>query len=74
MQLLDYVKPSGAQAALAKVLSVPSALISQWARGVRKIPLSRCVQIEQATNSAVTCEELRPDMAEYWAYLRGARK
>jgi DNA-binding transcriptional regulator YdaS (Cro superfamily) len=35
------------------------------------VPAERCPQIERATDGAVTCEELRPDLAEHWAYLRG---
>jgi DNA-binding transcriptional regulator YdaS (Cro superfamily) len=70
MNLLDYVKPIGAQAALAKILKVPPVLISQWANGKRFVPMERCVQIEQATCGAVTCEELRPDKADDFDYLR----
>lgn len=73
MKLIDYVKPQGAQAALAKALGVAPVLVSQWANGKRAVPLDRCVQIEQATKAAVTCEELRPDKAGYWAHLRGPR-
>lgn len=28
------------------------------------------MEIERATSGAVRCEELRPDLAEHWAYLR----
>jgi DNA-binding transcriptional regulator YdaS (Cro superfamily) len=70
MKLIQYVNPVGAGAALAKALNVTPVLISQWANMRRAVPLDRCVQIEQATNGQVTCEELRPDKAEYWAYLR----
>ncbi|MGL4576619.1 MAG: transcriptional regulator [Burkholderiaceae bacterium] len=38
------------------------------------VPLAKCVSIELATNGAVRCEDLRPDMAEYFAYLRGHRE
>jgi len=72
MKLIDYVKPTGAQAALARLLDVPPVLISQWARGKRLIPLERCVEIEQATKKIVTCEEMRPDKAALWAYLRSS--
>jgi len=70
MKLIDYVKPAGAQAALARLLDVPPVLISQWVRGKRPIPLERCGEIEQATESAVTCEEMRPDKVVLWTYLR----
>lgn len=73
MTLLEYISAErGAGARLAQLIGVPAILISQWAHGYRerRVPLERCVAIERATDGAVTCEELRPDMAEYFAYLR----
>lgn len=32
------------------------------------------MRIEAATGGAVTCEDLRPDLAEQWTYLRGTAK
>lgn len=32
------------------------------------------IDIERETLGAVTCEELRPDLAAQWAYLRGTKK
>lgn len=37
----------------------------------QKLGESICIDIERATNGAVTCEDLRPDLADRWAYLRG---
>ena len=39
-------------------------------------PLSEglCIRIERATEGRVTVEELRPDLAEHWAYIRGTAK
>ncbi len=45
-----------------------NVLISQWKTGVRRVPAERCPAIEQATDGAVTCEELRPDVL--WSVLR----
>lgn len=70
MKLQEYVAQLGSQAKLARTLGVPAVLISQWANQKRPVPLDRCVQIEQATDGQVTCEELRPDKAGYWSYLR----
>ncbi len=70
MKLQEYVAQLGSQAKLARTLGVPAVLISQWANQKRPVPLDRCVQIEQATEGQVTCEELRPDKAWYWTYLR----
>jgi DNA-binding transcriptional regulator YdaS (Cro superfamily) len=68
MKLSEYVNPKGAGAALAKVLKCSPVLISQWANGVRPVPSDRCIEIEKASDGAVTCEELRPDVD--WGYLR----
>jgi DNA-binding transcriptional regulator YdaS (Cro superfamily) len=70
MKLIEYVKQRGRQRQLAQTLGITPVLISQWARGARPIPLDRCVDIECATQKAVTCEELRPDKSAYWSYLR----
>ena len=68
------IETVGSQAALAKACGVAPALVYQWLRGLRQVPTERCPAIEQATGGAVTCEELRPDLAEHWAYLRGTAK
>ncbi|MBY0241882.1 MAG: helix-turn-helix domain-containing protein [Burkholderiaceae bacterium] len=57
-------------AKLAQILGVSPQAISEWRKAKRPIPLERCAQIEEATKVAVTCEELRPDKQEFWAYLR----
>ena len=43
--------------------------IQQWR--ISGVPAEYCPVIERATNGAVTCEELRADLSEQWAYLRG---
>lgn len=72
MDLNAYLEQTGRGAAsrLAKQIGVTPVLISQWVTGSRPIPTERCTQIERATSGAVRCEELRPDLAEHWAYLR----
>lgn len=64
----------GGLSELARVLGVSSPTVSQWRTGTRRVPAERCPAIERATKGAVTCEELRPDLAEHWAYLRGTAK
>lgn len=72
MKLSEYVdEERGRAAALAAALNLPPILISQWVRD-RKVPLDRCVPIEIATDKRVTCEELRPDKSDYFAYLRAS--
>lgn len=70
MTLQDYFDKTGiSQAAFAREIGVSLPLVNQWKAGSRQVPASRCPDIERATNRAVTCEELRPDVN--WGYLRG---
>lgn len=70
MDLNAYLSRPGQTAAdLARTLNIPPVLISQWRTGRRPIPAERCPAIEKATQGAVRCEDLRPDVD--WAYLRG---
>lgn len=55
---------------MARILGVSPQAVNGWKKKKRPIPLDRCVQIEQATEKKVTCEQLRPDKSDYWAYLR----
>lgn len=59
----------GGQAVLARLLMVSPPTVNQWVSGTRQVPAERCPAIEKATDGAVTCEELRPDVD--WSYLRG---
>jgi DNA-binding transcriptional regulator YdaS (Cro superfamily) len=74
MNLFEYTNKHGAQADLARKVGVVTVCVNQWASGARKVPVARCIDIERATEGAVTCEELRPDLADRWAYLRGTEK
>ena len=59
----------GSKSALACAVSVTPSAVSLWlARG--GIPAEHCPSIERATNGAVRCEELRPDVD--WAVLRNS--
>ena len=58
----------GSQVALAALLGVTKAAVSQWKDTGRRVPLEHCPAIERATNGAVRCEELRPDVP--WSVLR----
>lgn len=63
MKLIEYIEQEGhgSQTALAKMLSCTPVLISQWANGIRQVPLERCVDIELATLGRVSRADLRPD-------------
>jgi DNA-binding transcriptional regulator YdaS (Cro superfamily) len=56
----------GSQRDLANYLGVTPGAVSQWSTA--GVPVERCIDIEKATNGAVRCEDLRPDVD--WAYLR----
>ena len=62
MQLKTYVDQQyGLASELARALDVTPVLISQWANGVRPIPVERCTAIERATKRVVTRQDLRHD-------------
>lgn len=55
---------------LARQIGVSPAVVYQWRKGVRPVPLERCAAIERATNGAVSRRDLRPDdWAEIWPEL-----
>lgn len=60
----------GGRDALANGLNVGVTTLGNWK--LRKVPLRRCVEIEKM--SGVPCEELRPDMADFFSYLRNSRQ
>ena len=60
--LINAFEVCGSQAELARRLGATTPQVSEWAKGDRPIPLHRCEDIEAATDGAVTCEQLRPDV------------
>lgn len=70
MDLNSYLSGAAKASELARTIGVTPVMVSQWKLGIRQVPAERCPDIERATNGAVTCEELRPDLAVQWAYLR----
>lgn len=69
MDLKTYTQSErGAASRLASALGVRPVMVSQWTSGLKSVPAERCPEIERATAGAVTCEELRPDVA--WDVLR----
>jgi DNA-binding transcriptional regulator YdaS (Cro superfamily) len=59
----------GGQAALAAACGFPDRRhVWPWFNTERKVPAEHCPAIERATNGAVRCEELRPDVE--WGVLR----
>jgi DNA-binding transcriptional regulator YdaS (Cro superfamily) len=63
MSLLAYTSAErGRTAQLAAAIGMHPVLISQWAHNARPVPSEHCPQLERATEGAVTCEEMRPDV------------
>lgn len=71
MNLNTYLEnqPKGTSAKLARTIGVNQVMIGQWRYGIKRVPAERCPALERATEGAVRCEDLRPDVD--WAYLRG---
>lgn len=71
MTLSEWLKErSGRGRALALGIGVPQSFVSKMVSGEKQVPVEQCVPIERFTLGAVTCEELRPDKAADFAYLR----
>ena len=68
MKLHDYVKANGCKA-LAEQVGTSPAYMSQIANGHRRASGEMAIAIEKATNGAVRCEDIRPDID--WTVLRG---
>ena len=68
----------GVAARMAEAYGVSDMTVSWWRKGEREgrpvpFPSEHCIDAERRTRERgepVLCEELRPDMAADWAYLR----
>lgn len=65
--LLRAIALRGSQSALASAIGVSQSHVWHWLARLR-VPAEHCPAIERATQRAVRCEELRPDID--WGYLR----
>ena len=64
MNALDRViKIANGQSALAMAIGGTPQLVNNWVRRGGVVPQEHCPAIERAYASAVTCEELRPDVS-----------
>lgn len=54
----------------AEAIGVTPQAVCFWRDGKRTIPAAKCPSIERATNGAVRCEAMRPDVD--WSYIRAA--
>lgn len=72
MNLKDHLSTleRGGAAKLAAMLDVSPSYLSQMASGASPISPARCVEIEQATDGAVSRKDLRPeDWRSIWPEL-----
>lgn len=74
MKLKDFLNKEGrgSSAALARKINVPPVLITQWKKGIQRVPADKCLLIECATNRQVRCEDLRPDIP--WFVIRDSKQ
>jgi DNA-binding transcriptional regulator YdaS (Cro superfamily) len=71
MELKDWLAAERGRATqLAAHLKVPPSFVSRMAAAQKPVPLDHCPHIQAFTEGAVTCEELRPDAADYFALIR----
>ncbi len=61
MKLKEFTSINS-QRLLAHKVGVHPSLVCQWLSGKTAITAEKAIQIERATNGAVTREELRPDI------------
>ena len=65
---------NGRRIALARHLGVAPSFVQKLLlpkeSGGKDVPFERCSQIEQFTDGAVTCEEMRPDLIADFEYMR----
>ncbi|NUE95415.1 helix-turn-helix domain-containing protein [Gilliamella sp. ESL0232] len=59
----------GSQVETSKKLNVSKSQVWQWLNNVNAIAIEKAIDIEDKTNGAVKCEELRPDVN--WSVIRG---
>jgi DNA-binding transcriptional regulator YdaS (Cro superfamily) len=73
MDLLEFVKGErGRGASIAATIGVHPVMVSQWAGGVKAVPVERCCDIERATGNAVRRWDLRrADWHRIWPELIG---
>lgn len=60
----------GRAMAVARTIDVPPSFVSKMVSGEKSIPAEHCKAIEQMSDGAVSCQEMRPlDWQKYWPEL-----
>ena len=67
MTLQEYFDLGAKKIDFAERLGVTCGQVSHWTGG-KQVSAERCIQIEEATDGLVSCEDLRPDIK--WHILR----
>lgn len=62
----------GSRSAAARAIGVGRSVVSMWCDGSSQLPLLRAIQIEQLLDGEIRAEQLRPDAAHAFAYLRSS--
>lgn len=70
--LAQAIQIIGSAAALARLLGVSRAAISQWEFDNRRVPAKHCPRIERLCEGRVRCEQLNDQVD--WTYLRGTAR
>lgn len=70
--IIKAIEIIGGPSKMAGALGVTPQAVCFWRDGKRQLAAEYCPAIERATNGAVTCEELRPEVD--WAYIRKTKK
>ncbi|MEX3691854.1 YdaS family helix-turn-helix protein [Paraburkholderia sp. BR14263] len=65
---MEAARIAGSQAKLAAMCGKKQGHFSKWIRSPLGVPAEYCPDIERGTG--VSCERLRPDLADKWLYLR----
>jgi DNA-binding transcriptional regulator YdaS (Cro superfamily) len=75
MDISTYLQqsPRGTAAAIARALGVHPVMVSQWARGIKDIPVERCTALERITGGEVRRWDMRADWREHWPELVNAK-
>lgn len=60
--------------AFAKRCSTSAAHLRNVSYGAKTCGETLAMDVERESGGAVSCEELRPDLAERWAYMRSTGK
>ncbi|MES2787642.1 MAG: YdaS family helix-turn-helix protein [Pseudomonadota bacterium] len=68
MDIQSYLlKSATSQSCFARLIGVRPAVLYQWIKGIRPIPIARCLAIEEATKGEVSRRDLRPrDWQDIW--------